>query len=110
MQGFWEGFSHSLPKTAELPGQRRSKVTNSQGETPKLQGSQFSAGCFDISQAQLKTGIPQPETSQPSLHCLFPPFLCLQERFLKLIYKAVHFIMVFSYKQAIMLCSTPPLP
>lgn len=43
-----EGFSHSLPNTAELPGQNR-EVTNSQGETPRPQGSQFSAGHIDKS-------------------------------------------------------------
>lgn len=54
-----EGFSHSLPNTAELPGQNR-EVTNSQGETPRPRGSQFSAGHIDKSQAQLKASIPQP--------------------------------------------------
>lgn len=78
MQGFWEGFSHSLPKTAELPGQekRGDQVT---GETPRPQGSQFSAGSIDLSQAQLKAGIPQPETSQlPSL--AFTLLYCVSRR------------------------------
>lgn len=94
-QGFLEGFSHSLPNAAELPRQNR-EVTSSQGEPPRPWGSQFSAGCVDKSQAWFKASIPQPETSQPALGFPFPPLLCLWERTLKLIYKAIAFTVAFT--------------
>lgn len=38
MQGFWEDFSHSLPKTAKLPGQKEKRGDQLTGGNPKAPG------------------------------------------------------------------------